>query len=667
MPTLHPPPIQALKLRVTQGLTSYYQDIPSSVSGNNNSVPITNADILTAFNNEPVGTIFTPSIVATCAPGTFPTGNVLSTTSVSNFVPKQIATTLSLSQTSLTRNTFDDDFLISLHPNFFLSSLITITSNNPTGVLSFSSSEPQIASINSSSGLVNLLTGGTTTITIGQGVSSDNVYAEATPVYLTLQVDKVVPLITVEDIPDKTPNDLPFELVCISFSSGTFSFSSSDTSVVDVDSEGEVTINGPGEATINVEQAASPDGVWAPAGPVSKTVTVLEPGPAISLAENGVTIKYNRNANTVPNNMPLFIEADPRNTGSNEWFAVVNDSSKQQITSYAKNQQDGINYFTTSGQLVPFNNIVTTHMIDMSVMFQNASTFNESIESWDTSNVTNMSFMFQSASAFNQPLNLWNTSNVTDMSGMFQNATLFDQPLNHWNTSQVTNMSDMFYNATAFNQPLGTWNTSNVTNMSYMFGGALAFNQPINNWNTSSVTDMQYMFYFAAAFNQPLNNWNTSNVTNTNAMFYNATAFNQDISGWNVSAVTSMRAMFQSASAFNQPLNLWNTSSVTDMQYMFLDNNIFDQPINTNGNSWNVSKVENMNGMFYNSIGFNRPLNLWNTSAVKDMGEMFYGASTFDQDISGWVVDQVTNFVSFRAVSALSTPNTPLRFVNAGQ
>ena len=74
-----------------------------------------------------------------------------------------------------------------------------------------------------------------------------------------------------------------------------------------------------------------------------------------------------------------------------------------------------------------------------------------------------------------------------------------------------------------------------------------------------------------------------------------------------------------------------------------------------------------MNGMFYNSIGFNRPLNLWNTSAVKDMGEMFYGASTFDQDISGWVVDQVTNFVSFRAVSALSTPNTPLRFVNAGQ
>ena len=90
MPTLHPPPIQALKLRVTQGLTSYYQDIPSSVSGNNNSVPITNADILTAFNNEPVGTIFTPSIVATYAPGTFPTGNVLSTPSVSNFVYKII-------------------------------------------------------------------------------------------------------------------------------------------------------------------------------------------------------------------------------------------------------------------------------------------------------------------------------------------------------------------------------------------------------------------------------------------------------------------------------------------------------------------------------------------------------------------------------------------------
>ena len=444
MPTLHPPPIQALKLRVTQGLTTYYQDIPSSVSGNNNSFRITNADILTAFNNEPVGTIFTPSIVATYAPGTFTTGNVLSTPSVSNFVPKQIATTLSLSQTSLTRNTFDDDFLISLHPNFFLSSLITITSNNPTGVLSFSSSEPQIASINSSSGLVNLLTGGTTTITIGQGVSSDNDYAEATPVYLTLQVDKVVPLITVEDIPDKTPSDAPFELVCISLSSGTFSFSSSDISVVDVDSEGEVTINGPGEATINVEQAASPDGVWAPAGPVSKTVTVLEPGPAISLAENGVTIQYNRNANTVPSDMPLFIEADPRNTGSNEWFAVVNNNMRSAINNYARGTDNTkfCRILNDPSTLIPFNNIVTTHMTEMYSMFFNASTFNYDISEWDVSSATNTSYMFTYAFAFDQDISGWNVSNVTNMQYMFFDAQAFDQDISGWVVDQVTSFQN---------------------------------------------------------------------------------------------------------------------------------------------------------------------------------------------------------------------------------
>jgi surface protein len=643
MPTLHPPPIQALKLRVTQGLTTYYQDIPSSVSGNNNSFRITNADILTAFNNEPVGTIFTPSIVATYAPGTFTTGNVLSTPSVSNFVPKQIATTLSLSQTSLTRNTFDDDFLISLHPNFFLSSLITITSNNPTGVLSFSSSEPQIASINSSSGLVNLLTGGTTTITIGQGVSSDNDYAEATPVYLTLQVDKVVPLITVEDIPDKTPSDAPFELVCISLSSGTFSFSSSDISVVDVDSEGEVTINGSGEATINVEQAASPDGVWAPAGPVSKTVTVLEPGPAISLAENGVTIQYNRNANTVPDDRALFIQANPRGTGL-EWFAVVKNNMRSAINDYARGTDNTkfCRILNDPSTLIPFNNIVTTHMTEMYSMFFDAQAFDQDISGWDVSSATNTSYMFTYAFAFNRPLNSWNVSNVT-------------------------NMQYMFFDAQAFDQDISGWNVSAVTNMNTMFRGALAFDQPIGSWNVSAVTDMQSMFKSASAFDQPLNSWNVSAVTDMQSMFQSASAFDQPIGSWNVSSVTSMRAMFQSASAFNQPLNLWNVSAVTNMQYMFLDNNIFDQPINTNGNSWNVSKVENMNGMFYNSIAFNRPLNLWNTSAVKDMGEMFYSASTFDQDISGWVVDQVTNFVSFREVSALSTPNTPLRFVNAGQ
>jgi len=46
-----------------------------------------------------------------------------------------------------------------------------------------------------------------------------------------------------------------------------------------------------------------------------------------------------------------------------------------------------------------------------------------------------MSYMFYGASSFNQPLNKWNVSNnwdvsnVIDMYNMFENATSFNQPL----------------------------------------------------------------------------------------------------------------------------------------------------------------------------------------------------------------------------------------------
>ena len=162
------------------------------------------------------------------------------------------------------------------------------------------------------------------------------------------------------------------------------------------------------------------------------------PPPPISRASNNVTIQYAGAAGDVPNNMPRFIEANPHGTGD-EWFAVVNDSSKTQITSYAKNEQSGISYFTTSGQLVPFNNIVTTLMTDMSTMFINTTTFNSNIGSWDTSRVENMMGMFGQASAFNNggdsSIGLWNTTNVRYMNSVFYEATIFNQDIHSWDAS----------------------------------------------------------------------------------------------------------------------------------------------------------------------------------------------------------------------------------------
>jgi surface protein len=109
------------------------------------------------------------------------------------------------------------------------------------------------------------------------------------------------------------------------------------------------------------------------------------------------------------------------------------------------------------------------------------------------------------------------------MSNMFTTATSFNQPINSWNTSNVTTMNGMFTNATSFNQPINSWNTSKVTTMNGMFTRATSFNQSINSWNTSNVTDMRSMFRFAFSFNQNISNWDIRNVTNMSRMFSDST------------------------------------------------------------------------------------------------------------------------------------------------
>ena len=313
----------------------------------------------------------------------------------------------------------------------------------------------------------------------------------------------------------------------------------------------------------------------------------------VELDANGVTIKWT--GTTVPS--PYFVQASPR--GTLEWFAIVDNSTTSDITNYAKNIQSGISYFTPTGQStsIPFNNIVTTLVTDMSNIFINAIAFNQTIGSWDLSNVTNMSFMFGGATSFDQNISSWNVSNVTTMDGMCYGATAFNQPIGSWNVSNVINMGFMFQSATAFNQPIGSWNVSNVIDMRYMFFGATSFNQPIGSWNLGNVINIAVMFYGATAFNQPIGSWNVSNVIEMNFMFYGATAFNQPIGSWNVSNVIDMRYLFFGAISFNQPIGSWNVSNVIEMNFMFQSANAFNQNIS----SWDVSNVTNMEGMFSNA------------------------------------------------------------------
>jgi surface protein len=84
-------------------------------------------------------------------------------------------------------------------------------------------------------------------------------------------------------------------------------------------------------------------------------------------------------------------------------------------------------------------------------------------------------------------------SNVEDMSFMFHEAQSFNQSLNSWNVSSARNMDNMFSGAISFNQPLNRWDTQRVTNMDSMFSGAISFNQLLN-WDITNVISRQNMF-----------------------------------------------------------------------------------------------------------------------------------------------------------------------------
>lgn len=212
----------------------------------------------------------------------------------------------------------------------------------------------------------------------------------------------------------------------------------------------------------------------------------------------------------------------------------------------------------------------STSVTNLSNCFYGCSSFNDSIENWNTSAVTNMSSLFYSASIFNQNINNWNVSNVTDMGSIFRLASNYNQSMNSWDTSKVTNMGAAFLGAINFNGNISAWNTSNVTNMSLMFYYNYNFNQNISSWNTSKVTTMSQMFSNCINFNQNIGLWDVSKVTVMDFMLDNADSFSSNLGNWNLSSLNSSTSMFGfmrfatglTVSDYNNTLIGWNNNKV---------------------------------------------------------------------------------------------------------
>ncbi|MEM6642513.1 MAG: LamG-like jellyroll fold domain-containing protein [Bacteroidota bacterium] len=208
-------------------------------------------------------------------------------------------------------------------------------------------------------------------------------------------------------------------------------------------------------------------------------------------------------------------------------------------------------------------------------MFNGASSFNADLSSWNVSGVTNFNQMFNGATSFNNgesagsssaPLN-W-TLDTTPAAGitmttMFQNASSFNQDLSSWDVVEVINMQGMFTGAALFNQDITGWNVSSVERFGNMFTNADSFNQPIGSWTTSSATEMFNMFLNNDGFNQDISGWDVSNVFNFSGMFNStsSTPFNQDLGAWDISSASAMTNMFNNSSMsvanYDATLNGW--------------------------------------------------------------------------------------------------------------
>ena len=392
---------------------------------------------------------------------------------------------------------------------------------------------------------------------------------------------------------------------------------------------------------------------------------------------NGATIQYTGTAQAVNLSTPLWLQEDPRNTGIPELFAVVNDSSSAQITAYAKNETNGINYFTKSGQSspVPFNNIVTTLVTDMDMLFYNIRTFNYNISSWDTSKVTTMRTMFSLATIFSGNLSKWDTSKVTIMDRMFQFASKFNSDISGWNVSSVTNMYGMFENASIFLQNLNGWNIAKVTNrINFATSSPLALSansgkQPIWPALLSRLANGKTIRYtgsppstnpffiqedprntgtpewFAVVGgsqsdeNTPIKNYAKSANSAVSTYFtppgeISPVLFNNIVTTRLFGGY--MRSMFADAYTFDKDISSWDLSNITNTSLMFYNARAFNQDIS----KWDMSNIDNISYMFHGTQAFNRDIGVWNVAKVSYMDGVFRYATAFNKNLSGWDVNR---------------------------
>ena len=149
---------------------------------------------------------------------------------------------------------------------------LTAPTSNSGGAFSYTSSNASVATV-TSGGTVTVVGAGSTTITATQAAAGNYTAGSVTA---SLVVSAIAPTIGALSAPAKNFGDASFNLTApTSNSGGAFSYTSSNTAVATVTSDGGVvTIVGAGSTTITATQAASADGNYTGGSSVTASLVV---------------------------------------------------------------------------------------------------------------------------------------------------------------------------------------------------------------------------------------------------------------------------------------------------------------------------------------------------------------------------------------------------------
>ena len=200
-------------------------------------------------------------------------------------------------------------------------------SNNGDGIVTYSSSNPSVATVDAATGEVTIVGPGETTIIAKVEDSAAWSYA-AKEASCLLHVGEVCIISYAESTVNKLPIDEPFTNPLSNNAEGRITYSSSNTGVATVDATGKITITGVGTATITASVAESD--AWAYATKMaSYTLNVAKHSGSVSYATTKVKKLFNEDPFTNP--ITLTGDGEVTYSSSKESVATV-DAATGKVT-----------------------------------------------------------------------------------------------------------------------------------------------------------------------------------------------------------------------------------------------------------------------------------------------------------------------------------------------